>query len=261
MSKEKTYNVSEIFGPTIQGEGVVIGRPTLFLRMFGCDSRCKMCDSMHAVDPKFPGAKFTAMTEEAIIAKINQLDDYGTTPVTISGGNPGIWELGEVVDKLGDDGRDVWVETQGTMWKDWFLDCDILTVSPKGPGMEDTRNGLLSLESLATFVAKFDDCDCGDFTRLNFKIVIFDKKDLAYAKEIHRKFPYVSMYLSVGNSYPPNPELCVPKDLCIDLLRTYLLDRFEWLCNEIAFDSFWQCSDVSVLPQLHCLLWGNKQGV
>ena len=32
--------VLEIFGPTIQGEGRVIGRKTMFVRTAGCDYRC-----------------------------------------------------------------------------------------------------------------------------------------------------------------------------------------------------------------------------
>jgi len=45
--------VSEIFGPTIQGEGALIGQPTVFVRTGGCDYRCSWCDSLHAVDSRF----------------------------------------------------------------------------------------------------------------------------------------------------------------------------------------------------------------
>ena len=46
-----TLRISEIFGPTIQGEGAVIGQPTVFracrwLRL----SLFDWCDSLHAVD-------------------------------------------------------------------------------------------------------------------------------------------------------------------------------------------------------------------
>lgn len=37
--------ISEIFGPTIQGEGALIGEPTVFVRTGGCDYRCSWCDS------------------------------------------------------------------------------------------------------------------------------------------------------------------------------------------------------------------------
>jgi 7-carboxy-7-deazaguanine synthase len=41
--------ISEIFGPTIQGEGPLIGRPTVFVRTAGCDYRCTWCDTLYAV--------------------------------------------------------------------------------------------------------------------------------------------------------------------------------------------------------------------
>jgi 7-carboxy-7-deazaguanine synthase len=37
--------ISEIFGPTIQGEGPLIGRPSVFVRTAGCDYRCTWCDT------------------------------------------------------------------------------------------------------------------------------------------------------------------------------------------------------------------------
>jgi hypothetical protein len=40
---------AEIFGPTIQGEGPFIGRPTVFVRPASCDSRCNWCDTLYAV--------------------------------------------------------------------------------------------------------------------------------------------------------------------------------------------------------------------
>ena len=38
--------ISEIFGPTIQGEGALIGVPTVFVRTGGCDFRCSWTPSM-----------------------------------------------------------------------------------------------------------------------------------------------------------------------------------------------------------------------
>ncbi len=48
-TRSNEIRVSEIFGPTIQGEGVLIGLPTVFVRSGGCDYRCSWCDSLHAV--------------------------------------------------------------------------------------------------------------------------------------------------------------------------------------------------------------------
>ena len=42
--------VLEIFGPTIQGEGMVIGQKTMFIRTAGCDYSCSWCDSAFTWD-------------------------------------------------------------------------------------------------------------------------------------------------------------------------------------------------------------------
>ncbi|CUH42006.1 7-carboxy-7-deazaguanine synthase [Ruegeria atlantica] len=48
-----SLRISEIFGPTVQGEGALIGQPTVLVRSGGCDFRCSWCDSLHAVDSAF----------------------------------------------------------------------------------------------------------------------------------------------------------------------------------------------------------------
>ena len=42
--------VLEIFGPTFQGEGAVIGQKTMFVRTAGCDYSCSWCDSAFTWD-------------------------------------------------------------------------------------------------------------------------------------------------------------------------------------------------------------------
>lgn len=46
--------VSEIY-LSVQGEGPRVGRPTVFVRMGGCNLRCPgwPCDTQHAIDPKY----------------------------------------------------------------------------------------------------------------------------------------------------------------------------------------------------------------
>ncbi|MNJ52039.1 7-carboxy-7-deazaguanine synthase [compost metagenome] len=83
------------------------------------------------------------------------------------------------------------------------------------------------------------------------KVVIFDEEDLNYAKEIHRRFPKVTLYLQVGN---PDVKRMDHVSHAIDLLRSY-----EQLIELVMASS--DLNDVRVLPQLHALVWGNKQGV
>lgn len=50
MSHEPFLNISEIFGPTAQGEGPWTGRPCVFLRLSGCNLTCSWCDSKYTWD-------------------------------------------------------------------------------------------------------------------------------------------------------------------------------------------------------------------
>ena len=61
--------ISEIFY-SIQGEGVDMGIPTIFLRLFGCNLRCTWCDSMYAVE----GKEYKIMKIENIIREIELID-------------------------------------------------------------------------------------------------------------------------------------------------------------------------------------------
>src|ERR1700722_852144 len=81
--------ISEIFGPTVQGEGPLIGRPTVFVRTAGCDYRCTWCDTLHAVLPEHRG-EWQLMTPPEIMGQIAELSGGYPVLVTISGGNPAL---------------------------------------------------------------------------------------------------------------------------------------------------------------------------
>ena len=83
-----TLRIAEIFGPTIQGEGALIGEPTVFVRTGGCDYRCAWCDSLHAVDTSYRRT-WMPMTPDAVWDRIVQLSLGKPLTVSLSGGNPG----------------------------------------------------------------------------------------------------------------------------------------------------------------------------
>ncbi len=64
---ESEIRISEIFGPTIQGEGALIGQPTVFVRTGGCDYRCAWCDSLHAVDSRMRAEWRAMSTDECLM--------------------------------------------------------------------------------------------------------------------------------------------------------------------------------------------------
>jgi len=79
--------ISEIFGPTVQGEGALIGKPTVFVRTGGCDFRCRWCDTLYAVLPTYRH-DWSPMTSEEILGRVEQLTGGNPILVTVSGGNP-----------------------------------------------------------------------------------------------------------------------------------------------------------------------------
>merc|ERR1711991_365099 len=102
--------ISEIFGPTIQGEGALIGKPTVFVRAGGCDYRCSWCDTLYAVDNKYRN-EWTQMSSEEILSGVQKLS--GGTPLTISlsGGNPAIQDFSAFINLANQNGYDVAMET------------------------------------------------------------------------------------------------------------------------------------------------------
>jgi 7-carboxy-7-deazaguanine synthase len=236
--------VSEAFGPTVQGEGAVIGKPTVFVRTGGCDYRCVWCDSKFAVLPEYRD-QWRDMSPEEVFAEVERLSGGEPIMVTLSGGNPAIQPFGELI-RLGHaKGYTFALETQGTIYKDWFSGLDYLTVSPKPPssGMKTDWSRLARCLEAA-----------GDRTWTSLKVVVFDDADYEYAREVGRWHPEAPIYLQVGNDDPPGPE---PGD-ATEPDNAKLLDRYEWLVEKVLADGW---NTATVLPQMHVLLWGNKRGV
>jgi 7-carboxy-7-deazaguanine synthase len=263
MSKEdKKIPVVEIFGPTIQGEGAVIGQQTYFIRFGLCDYKCRMCDSMHAVDPRQVKANATWATQDEIFSSLQQhrliQGEHTTKNVTFSGGNPCIHDLTRLVWLLNEAGWDIAVETQGTLNPTWLIGCTTITCSPKGPGMGEK----LELGKLDDFTYMLR-----DHPGLNMKVVIFDQRDLEVAAMLYERYsggnyPRVkpeAFYLSLGNPFPPGMEPHPGADNSTRTLTDRLLLRYQLLLPDVMKHKV--LSKVKFLPQLHVLVWGNKQGV
>jgi 7-carboxy-7-deazaguanine synthase len=90
-----TISTSEIFGPTVQGEGAVIGKPTVFVRTGDCDYRCSWCDSKFAVLPEFRST-WRRMSPIEIFYEIKKLSPRPIL-VTLSGGNPALQPFGSLI--------------------------------------------------------------------------------------------------------------------------------------------------------------------
>ncbi|MBX2834986.1 MAG: 7-carboxy-7-deazaguanine synthase QueE [Micavibrio sp.] len=233
--------VSEIFGPTIQGEGALIGRPTVFLRTGGCDYRCSWCDTLHAVDSKYRD-EWTPMSASDILKRIDSLSGGKPLMITLSGGNPAIQPLEQLIRLGHDKGYEFAMETQGSVSHKWFSILDVLIISPKPPSSDMELDG----------IALFKTLQAGGYERGNgpdilLKFVVFDEADYKFAKDVASNYPHLPVYLQPGNHTVDG-----------EADQAGLMDRMRWLIEKSTQDKWY---DVTILPQLHVMIWGNKKGV
>ncbi|WP_209874194.1 7-carboxy-7-deazaguanine synthase QueE [Paenibacillus silagei] len=234
--------VIEMFGPTIQGEGAVIGVKTMFVRTYGCDYRCGWCDSAFTWDGSAKD-KVTMLTPQEILAGLLELAGENFNCVTISGGNPALIgeAMGEFISLLHERGIQAAIETQGSRWQEWFHEVDVLTISPKPPssGMQTDWD---KLDEIMHRVA-----DNGKAAH-SLKVVVFNQEDYEYARKVHFRYPEVPLFLQPGND-----NVTEEGDI-----SGRLLGRLEWLFERVIADP--QMNRARVLPQLHALIWHNKRG-
>lgn len=240
MSTQNTIRVSEIFGPTIQGEGALIGQPAVFVRTGGCDYRCTWCDTPHAVESRYRH-EWRSMSAEEIFARVQDLSGHTPLTVSLSGGNPAIQNMAPLIALGHEQGYRFALETQGSVAQDWFALLDVLTLSPKPPssGMDTDWGALSECIKLAK--------NGQNKTQTFLKTVIFDEGDYDYARATAQRYPDIPFYLQPGN-----PKIDGPAD------TEGLNARLRWLVEKVTADGWFT---VRVLPQLHVLLWGNKKGV
>ncbi|MDC0739123.1 7-carboxy-7-deazaguanine synthase QueE [Cognatishimia sp. SS12] len=231
--------IAEIFGPTIQGEGALIGEPTVFVRTGGCDYRCVWCDSLHAVDTEYRHS-WSAMQTEEVWAQVQELSGGQPITVSLSGGNPAIQDFGALIALGKAQGYRFACETQGSLAKPWFGALDTLVLSPKPPSSGET----LDWEVFADCVTAGQSAG-----QTVMKIVIFDDEDYAWAKEAAARYPDLPLYLQPGN-----PEV----DPQVAVAAQDVADRLLWLVDKVTNDRWFA---PRVLPQLHVILWGNQRGV
>lgn len=242
--------ISEIFGPTVQGEGPLIGRPTVFVRTGGCDYRCRWCDTLYAVLPEFRH-EWTLMAPAEILARIEHLAGAVPVLVSLSGGNPALQPLGPLIEMGRRTGHTFALETQGSVPQPWFAALDWLMLSPKPP----SSGVAMEWRTLDACVAA-----AAGGPRCVLKFAVFDGDDYAFAREVASRYPALPAYLQVGNPAPLTvrdgdaQEGTDRKEADIE----GLMSRFRWLVDKVAGDRWFTAT---VLPQLHVLAWGNRRGV
>jgi 7-carboxy-7-deazaguanine synthase len=222
--------IAEVFY-SIQGEGMLAGVPSVFVRTSGCNLRCTWCDT--------PYTSWQPEGEERSIESIaEEVNGIGAAHVVITGGEPMIAPaIAELTRRLP---QHITIETAGTVNAD--VRCDLMSISPKlGNSTPRDRDGgrwaaqherlRYQPEVLKRLIDRYP---------YQVKFVIADRGDLEEVRAIVHE---------IGAS--KDRVLLMPEGVDQDVLA----ERGRWLA-EICKEEGFRFS-----PRLHIALWGNRRGV
>ncbi len=118
----RPIRISEIYA-SVQGEGLLTGTPSVFVRTSGCNLRCWFCDTRFASwKPEGPHLLLSDILKQTL-----QLEHQH---IVISGGEPMIHRsLAELCRGLRANKKHITIETAGTIHLQ--VDCDLVSISPK----------------------------------------------------------------------------------------------------------------------------------
>jgi organic radical activating enzyme len=123
MPQPPTLKITEIF-PSIQGEGLRQGEPTIFIRLSGCNLRCTFCDTRYAWE------EGDIMTRSEIMERVEQIrQDFPADWICLTGGEPLLQDVEPLLADLKARGYSLQVETNATQAP--ALPVDWYTLSPK----------------------------------------------------------------------------------------------------------------------------------
>jgi len=226
--------IAEIFH-SIQGEGLLAGVPSVFVRTSGCNLRCNWCDTPYASwKPEGP-----EMSVEAVLQKIS---DWDCRHVVLTGGEPMIApDLPALAAGLRQAGRHITIETAATVAPSGIA-CDLASLSPKlsnstppadrdpawSKKHEDTR---LRPQVIAEWIKTYNS---------QLKFVVSSEKDLAEIKALLLQFPAV----------PSDRVLLMPEGT----VSKTLASRTPWLLEICKREGFRFC------PRLQIELFGHTRG-
>ncbi len=225
--------IAEIFC-SIQGEGLLTGIPSVFVRTSGCNLRCWFCDSDYT--SWHPEGESRSVAE--ILARVAE---FPVRHVVLTGGEPmtaaGIEELTEGLRRRG---YHITIETAATIFKP--VECDLASLSPKlasstpidregGRHADRHESRRLRLDVIRAFM---------DHHPYQLKFVIDRPTDIDEARTVLAALPAVE----------PARVLLMPQGMTAEELRA----RGLWLVEECKRLGFRYC------PRLHIDLYGNRRG-
>lgn len=180
-----SLNVCEIFR-SIQGESSFAGLPCSFVRLAGCNLRCRYCDTRYAMDSG------SEMTVEEVVGEVAAL---GPNLAEITGGEPLIQEeTPELAQALLDKGYQVLVETNGSLDISVLPDAAIRIMDIKCPSSGESHRMLW--ENIWKLTRRDE-----------VKFVVADRHDYEWARGIIRERLGISktkvVFSTVFGELPP----------------------------------------------------------
>ena len=225
--------ISEIFY-SIQGEGMLAGVPSVFVRTSGCNLRCTWCDTPYT-SWKPEGDDQNLGT---ILADVRR---RWATHVVVTGGEPMIQEeIVPLTQRLKDFDLHITIETAGTVYKP--VVCDLMSISPK------LANSTPRRREGGRWAAQHD--------RLRYQPDVL--------KQLMAEYPYqLKFVVSQPDDLDEIETILTETDA--DRSRVILMpegtdpetiyDRARWLVDVCKTNRF------RYGPRLHIDIWGNERGV
>ncbi len=225
--------ISEIFY-SIQGEGVLAGVPSVFIRTSGCNLRCSWCDTPYA--SWYPEGEDLSIERVAVAAQ-----EFSAEHVVITGGEPMIApEIVLLTNLLHEAQLHITIETAGTVYAPVL--CDLMSISPKLSNSvpRDREGGRWAAQHdrlryqpdvLKRFIGEF---------AYQLKFVVTSPGDLDEIDAIRKDLGAERKHI-----------ILMPEGTRSELLR----ERGLWLA-EICKERGYRFS-----PRLHIDLWGDRRGV
>lgn len=221
--------IAEIFY-SIQGEGSLIGVPSVFVRTSGCNLRCSWCDTPYTSWQPEGG-------ERTVDEIVNEVQQYPARHVVVTGGEPMIAPgVVNLTERLREHRLHITIETAGTVFVP--VACDLMSISPKlanstPDGRWAAQHDRLRFQPdvLRSLMAGYD---------YQLKFVVAQREDL---DEIHRILEEVNA--------DRDKVILMPEGIEPSVLR----ERGIWLAELAKTEGF------RFTPRLHVELWGNRRAV
>lgn len=235
--------ISEIYA-SIQGEGLLTGVPSTFVRTSGCNLRCWFCDT------KF--ASWQPEGEQLTVEEIgSRVDALPPDHIVLTGGEPMMFPaVGPLTKRLSrsHDGatRHITIETAGTMLHE--VAADLMSISPKLAGSGPTDAQVADGEIAASWQTRHDSVR----ERLDVVRQLIEQYDyqLKFVVDSPTDAQAVLDYLDRLEGWSPDRVLLMPQGVTEDQLD----QQARWLMPWCQQHNFRFC------PRSHIHWFGNRRG-